>query len=202
MLAKLQTHIKTLHTLSVLTITLMAFGWTSCASDMEDPKIDFVGDSIVARWDINQDFPSFYVYNYGVGGSGVELLESYKSKFNGNDVVVLSGTNDNYSLTLDRRDEYAKKYISAILSLTDRRIFLFSVLPRSFDGDRSQINCDIQDFNLQIQNLVRNIGRITYLDVYSDFMKGESIDMRYFSDGLHPNTIGYEILTQKLLEAL
>lgn len=174
----------------------------SCDSDPADAKIDFVGDSIVARWDINQDFPSYLVYNYGIGGSGIDLLISYDSRFSDDDVVVLSGTNDHSHFKDGAREEYAYRYINAILSLTDRRIYLFSVLPRDFAGDRSNINSDIMAFNRLIQDYVQDIERITYLDVYQDFIKDNKIDMTYFSDGLHPNTIGYEILTQKLLQAL
>lgn len=191
-----------LHIQSTLVLFIIALGWGACSSDIDDPKIDFVGDSIVARWDINQDFPSYCVYNYGVGGSGIELLNSYKSKFNGQDVVILSGTNDHNSFVIDRRNDYAERYISAILSLTNQHIYLFSVLPRDFNGDRPQINNDIEAFNLLIQEYVEDIDRITYLNVYPDFMKGDEIDMKKYSDGLHLNPIGYEVLTQKLLKAL
>lgn len=169
---------------------------------MEDSTIDFVGDSIVARWDINADFPSYYVYNYGVGGSGINLIESYRSKFQGNDVVVLTGTNDNPLFTNSRRKEYAQRYVSSILGLTEKQVYLFSVLPRNFKGDRNEINNDIKEFNNLVYELVKDIDRVTYLDVFEDFMKDGDINYKYFSDSLHPNIFGYEILSQKLLKSL
>lgn len=190
------------HLISILTAIIPATGFLSCDSDLEDPAIDFVGDSIVSRWDINADFPSYYVYNYGVGGSGIDLIISYNSKFRGNDVVVLSGTNDNSQLTDPRRDQYAQKYLSSILDLTDKHIYLFSLLPRNFDGDRAGVNNDIKTFNNLIHELVKDIDRVTYIDVFDEFMKDDDIDYKYFSDGLHPNLFGYEILSQKLLKAL
>lgn len=188
--------------IQALTAILAFLELSGCASDIADPVIDFVGDSIIARWDINQDFPSYYVYNYGVGGSGIELLKSYDSKFNGNDVVVMSGTNDHPHFSPEKRNEYAMKYLTAVEALTDRRIYLISVLPRKFDGDRNNINSDIKAFNHMIRSLTENYANITYIDVYNDFLKGTDIDPRYYSDGLHPNAMGYEILTQKLLKVL
>lgn len=177
-------------------------GLLSCDSDLNDPSINFVGDSIIARWDIDGDFPSYYTHNYGVGGSGLELLNSYNSKFFDTDVVVISGTNDNRNFTNERREEYAQKYLNAILALTNKRIYLFSLLPRKIKGDRENLNEEIATFNLLIYDLVQEIERISYINVYDDFMNGKEIDTQYFCDGLHPNLRGYEILTQKLLQAL
>ena len=117
-------------------------------------------------------------------------------------MVVICGTNDNNMLKADKREEYAEKYISAILALTNQRIYLFSILPRDFEGDRTDINTDINEFNAIISDRVLDINQITYIDVFHDFMKEEQINQLYYSDGLHPNSIGYEILTQKLLKVL
>lgn len=174
----------------------------SCGENPQDPTIDFVGDSIIARWDINQSFPSYCVYNFGIGGSGIDLIESSTSRFTGNDVVVITGTNNNHLFTPDQIDEYTEKYVEAILALTDGNIFLFSVLPREFPGDRAGINNDIESFNKSVCSHIEGISRIHYIDVYPDFIKDDSINRMYYSDGLHPNSIGYELLTQKLLKAL
>lgn len=188
--------------LGIIICLLAPFTLISCDSPQSDPIINFVGDSIVARWDINQDFPSYCVYNHGVGGSGIELLENYSHKFLGQDVVVIAGTNDNNLLIEDQRDDYAKRYLSSVLSLTDHNIYLYSLLPRDFTGDRTNINDDIQAFNAIIRNFVEDIDRVVYIDVFSDFINGGNIDYTYYSDGLHLNSIGYEILTQKLLKEL
>ena len=179
-----------------------SFGLASCDSPPADPVINFIGDSIIARWDVNQDFPSYCVYNYGVGGSGIELLESYAGRFTGQDIVVISGTNDNNFLKSGQREQYAEKYISTILSLTDSHIYLFSLLPREFETDRKDINKDIEAFNAIVSHTVKDMERIVYIDVFSDFIKDGKINDAYYCDGLHPNIIGYEILTQKLLKSL
>lgn len=175
---------------------------TGCDDAPEDPIINFVGDSIIARWDINQSFPSYYVYNDGIGGSGIDLIESYGSKFVDSYVVVMTGTNNNSQFRATQYKEYAERYVSSILQLTNREIFLFSVLPREFPGDKEDINKDIARFNAYVKDRIKNIDRVCYIDAFPDFSKGEGINHMYYSDGLHPNDTGYEILTQKLLKVL
>ncbi len=180
----------------------MAVVSVGCGDTPEDPVINFVGDSIIARWDINQSFPSYCVYNDGIGGSGIDLIESYESRFIGRDVVVMTGTNNNSQFKATQYKEYAERYVSSILQLTDGKIFLFSVLPREFPGDKEDINRDIARFNAYVKERVKSIDRVYYIDAFPDFSKGEGINHMYYSDGLHPNDTGYEILTQKLLKAL
>lgn len=190
------------HIVKIMIVIAMAVVSTACGDTPEDSIINFVGDSIIARWDINQSFPSYCVYNDGVGGSGIDLIESYRSKFIGSDVVVITGTNNHNQFRDTQYKEYAERYVSSILQLTDGEIFLFSVLPREFPGDKEDINNDIARFNAYVEASVKNIDRVCYIDAFPDFLKGEGINHMYYSDGLHPNDIGYEILTQKLLKAL
>lgn len=175
---------------------------SSCESDSLDNKIDFIGDSIVARWDVQQAFPSRLVSNSGVGGSGIQLLESHAGAYGSDNVVVLSGTNDNSYFNATDRLDYASRFVDAILKLTSGRVFVFSVLPRDFQGDRKNINSDILAFNEVLQDLLADQPRVVFLDAYHSFMEGESIDLMYFSDGLHINEAGYEILNSYLRNAL
>lgn len=176
---------------------------TSCERDSLDHKIDFIGDSIVARWDVNQAFPTRLTNNAGVGGSGIQLLEAHSGAFGSENVVVLSGTNDNSMLASDsKRLEYARRFVDAVLKLSSGRIFVFSVLPRDFQGDRKGINADILAYNELLKEMLSKQSRIVFLDVYHSFKDGESIDIRYYSDGLHLNESGYEILNERLRNAL
>ena len=52
-----------LNKLLILIIVMLVS--TSC-NDEYDIKLNFVGDSIVARWPLSETFPSQYVLNYGV----------------------------------------------------------------------------------------------------------------------------------------
>lgn len=175
------------------------FMLTSC-EDVENDTYIFVGDSIIARWPLDETFPSRLVYNYGKSGAGISYIATSSNRFNGNDVVVIIGTNDNYFFYSDDVDSYTETYLDAIEKLTDREIFLFSVLPREFNNDSAEINEKIEIFNKKIKEKVEDYHHITYIDVFNDFMDGEHINYQYYSDGLHLNIYGYEILTTRLLQ--
>lgn len=50
------------------------------------PNLDFIGDSIIARWDIDEYFPTWQVSNYGVSGAGIDYTEGNASRFVGKQV--------------------------------------------------------------------------------------------------------------------
>lgn len=175
---------------------------SSCESDIRDSKINFTGDSIVARWDIRQSFPSRNVQNHGVGGSGIKLIESQSGTFVTEDVVVLSGTNDNNKFSSRYREDYARRFVDAVAHLTTGRIFVISVLPRAFNGDRKDINKDISEYNDLLEELFKQYPKVHFIDVYDLFMSGSTIESGFYSDGLHLNEVGYEILTENLRNAL
>lgn len=187
----------------IIGIAIFSTMLTSCESDSLDKKINFIGDSIVARWDVNQSFPSRLVSNSGVGGSGIQLIEAHTGAFGDENVVVLSGTNDHTMLrSASQRHDYANRFAEAALRLSTGRVFVFSVLPRDFQGDREDINADILAYNEVLKEVLAEQSRIMYIDVYHLFMDGESINLKYYSDGLHLNEAGYEILTASLRNAL
>ena len=185
--------------LSLLIICIFLF--PSC-EDIEKDTYIFVGDSIIARWPLDEFFPSRLVYNYGKSGAGISYIAELNNQFNGNDVVVMIGTNDNNQFFTEEVDSYIKNYLDAIEKLTDRRIYLFSVLPREFNNDAEDVNAKIENFNKKTQELTIHYPGITYIDVYNDFMDGQHINYQYYSDGLHLNIYGYEILTSQLLQVI
>lgn len=173
----------------------------SC-EDVENDTYIFIGDSIIARWPLDETFPSQLVYNYGKSGAGISYIAESNHRFIGNEVVVMIGTNDNYYFSSDEVASYIENYLDAIEKLTDRRIYLFSVLPREFNNDIDGINEKIENFNKKIKELTADHHNITYIDVYNDFMDGHHINYQYYSDGLHLNIYGYEILTSQLLQVI
>ena len=185
---------------SLFVYILLVLFMSSCEDNIEQDKVyNFIGDSIIARWPIGETFPSQLVYNYGKSGAGIEYLNNYCHSFDGQDVVVLIGTNDNHLFAEDNVDEYITNYLSLISMLTDENIYLFSVLPREFKNDSSTINYYISNINAGIKNNVSNYPNITYIDVYKEFMNNGQINYQYYSDGLHLNIYGYEILSSYLL---
>lgn len=175
---------------------------SSCSDDVKDARLDFVGDSIVARWDLAEYFPSRLVYNYGKSGAGIEYLESLAGRFAGRNVVVMIGTNNNYLFVEPDREDYARRYVDAITALDAKRVYLYSVLPRDFTSDRDDVNDDIAEFNAVVKHIVESMPAIVYMDVYDDFLHDGKIDFQLYSDKLHLSPYGYEILTKTLLQEL
>lgn len=184
----------------VVCVCLMFF---SCSFyENEEKDLAFIGDSIVARWDVQEYFPSRLVENYGVSGSGIEYIESKRGFFSNQHVVVIIGTNDLKNLhTSEQENLYAQRYVNAIYNLGGYKIFLFSIFPRNFENDEVGMNEKIVRVNSQIKKLIESTP-IVYLDVYDVFFKDASIDMQLSYDGLHLSPYGYEILSSKLKDLL
>lgn len=188
--------------LKTLVLCLLALLATACHNEDKDPRLDFIGDSIVARWDLAESFPSFQTANYGKSGSGITYIQSRAGYFAGQTVVVLTGTNDNLLMQGEAARQYAEDYVQAIVGLAASRTYLFSVLPREFTNDDPGVNERIRRFNQMVREISDNIPGIVYLDVYQDFIKDGKINPQLYNDGLHLSPYGYEILTQALLKEL
>lgn len=162
--------------------------------------ITFVGDSIIARWDLQAYFSSFATINMGQSGSGINYLESLTGTMKSKNVAIISGTNDSYMMTPSTLQEYTERYISAILNLGANKVYLYSVLPRNFVGDSADTNYNILSFNERMAAEVQKYPQIIYIWVYSDFINEDgSIVYEFYSDGLHLNQFGYEKLASKLI---
>lgn len=187
---------------AILCSILIMVGLTSCVDADDDKTLYFIGDSIVARWDLAESFPTHRVVNCGRSGAGITYVESLAGQYVGRDVVVLFGTNDSYLMADGTRQVYARQYVDAIMALGASRVFLYSVLPREFVGDEPDINCDIATFNSEVRGLVDNMPDVVYMDVYDLFIHDGSIDYELYGDGLHLSAEGYEVLTSQLLKNL
>ena len=164
----------------------------------EERWVSFIGDSEVARWDLQFYFPSMLTENRGVSGSGIEYIKSMAYSMTGKDVVVLSGTNDLYKLTDEEKiNKYVAEYINAIISLSADKIYLISILPRNFNNEGPGINDKIKVLNDKIEQ--ETISRdITFIDVFDKLLKDGSINIQYSYDGLHLNNYGYELISYEL----
>ena len=81
-------------------------------------------------------------------------------------------------------------------------MYLYSLHPRNFSSDRSDVNTDVANLNDHIRAKVSEVPSIVYLDVYSDFFyEGEPNPHLYYYR-LHLNPYGYEILVSALNKAL
>lgn len=155
--------------------------------------IDFIGDSMIERWDLYDYFDTWIARNYGKSGAGIEYVEMLYGKFNKGQIVVMIGSNDNEFFDVTMREEYACRYIQAIKSLGANKVYLFSVLPCVFSR-----NGDIEAFNDLIKNKIKSYSDIEYIDVYAKFIDQGAIKKQLYCDGLHLSPLGYQILTDEL----
>lgn len=175
-------------------------GFSACDSDVT--IYNFIGDSIVARWDLQASFPVLVTRNAGLSGSGVAYIESKRGCFDGGVVTVLSGTNDYISVTTAlAAEEYAVRYVDAIEGLGASHTYVFSILPRASLGDGEHTLPTISMINTAIRHEIsaRDNPSIVYIDVYDDFLDNNGhFNLNLSYDGLHLNPEGYEILTSRL----
>lgn len=176
---------------------------TSCDDELDEKTtLTFVGDSLVARWDLQSCFSSLNTVNSGLSGARIDYIRSFAGKLDGLNIVVLIGTNDWAEFSHDV-ETYAEIYLGAIVATGARKIYLYDVLPREFENDPDGINDFIRDFNASVAGKVGNYPHIVYMPVFDCFLDKEiSIISEYYSDGLHLSPQGYEILSGKLFEQL
>ena len=174
----------------------------SCNDGKTTLSLDFIGDSIIARWDIDEYFPAWQVYNHGVSGAGIDYIEGNAGRFVGKEVVVVIGTNNINDMVSDRIDKFAERYMLAIEGLGASRVYLYSLHPRNFSSDRSNVNIDVANFNDCIRTRVSEVPSIVYIDVYNDFFHEGEPNPKLYYDRLHLNPYGYEILVSALKKVL
>ena len=175
---------------------LVAAVVSSCADCPKIGELYFIGDSIIARWDLDECFPCYTTHNIGVGGSGVDYIESLAGTQTGHTVVVLSGTNNLDVMTdnLPKIDAYAQRFVDAVVALDASRVFVISILPRELTQDEKLLPT-ICRLNEDLALLTADHPDITIVDAYDDFMRGATIDYELFTDRLHLSDAGYERLS-------
>ena len=191
------------HSKLILFLSIFVMLFTSCNERDKDVTILAIGDSIIARWPLDATLPSQLVYNYGLSGSGIEYIEKLSIYTDTNDVaMVMIGTNDKKYYLNEPVDEYVERYLSAISRIDCNKIYLYSILPRRFATEPAEINKKIANLNAKIQEALPAYPKIEYIDVFDSFMDGDDINYQYYTDGLHLNDYGYEILSSALLKRL
>ncbi|MGN1156244.1 MAG: SGNH/GDSL hydrolase family protein [Agathobacter sp.] len=183
---------------------LSAMFFSSCDKTDDMGFISFIGDSLIARWDTENYFTSYNTLNLGKGGSGIEWIEQHKESLTNQTVVVLTGTNDLKRIgDNEELQAYVYRYINAVTRLNAHKIILVSVLPKNRNvGISKNIIQLIRDFNRMVQDQIEQSETIVYCDVFDDFIVGDELNMNLSYDGVHLNSFGYEILTNKVKECL
>ncbi len=179
---------------------------SSCSDDYKssNKELIFIGDSIIRGWNTDKYFNSeeYNTTNYGVNGSRLDdLPERHEGLLANKNIVIIIGTNDVFSLNSEASLEfYTQKYVAILECFKAKQIYLFSILPRNYNNSEPPINERIIKLNKSIQKATTSVPNITYIDAYNEFLDDGTTNMTLFIDGLHPNQLGYEILTRLLKE--
>ncbi|CAM4141486.1 GDSL-type esterase/lipase family protein [Flavobacterium antarcticum] len=170
----------------------------------DENRIVFIGDSIIAGWNEHTLFKKKPHYiNRGINGqTTAQILHRFqldvidlKPKV----AVVLVGTNDIAEncgpITLDEIKENFRSIIDLALQ-NNIKVILCSILPVSKYYWNPKITSfeKISVLNAFLKSCSNN-KTISYLDFYHQFKNGDFINTNYFTDGVHPNLIGYTLMS-------
>ena len=170
--------------------------------------LNFLGDSIFARWrNVYDFFPEYDCHNYGWSSKGIDtfLGRVNLQKLEGTECVVEIGTND-MRRVIDSGDidNYIEHYIDVLISLKAKRIYLLSLLPRNRAKDGGyDYNGHYPEINKIIESrTAARMNNVVYIPMYELFLKDGKINSQYSGDGLHPNARGYEVMAKRIREYL
>ncbi|MBL7817174.1 MAG: SGNH/GDSL hydrolase family protein [Saprospiraceae bacterium] len=181
----------------------------------EPTKIVFIGNSITHNWGgkpLNNRIrgaSSWQKYleplqtrNFGFGWDRVEnvLWRIYHEELDGispEKIVINIGTNNLHLNTDEEIVEGLKMLVEAIkIRQSQAKIYLLGIYPRRAQEQR------VVSLNKGIKDLAQAMA-IEYGDIGTNLLLNTGkIDEKLFSDGLHPNTEGYELLGKAIFNIL
>lgn len=188
----------------VAVLLLSALG--ACSGEPEG-ELYFVGDSLVAGWDVREAFPTYIVRNDGVSGARLEDILTWNLDYRDKDVVMLVGTNNlgeivNESTREQAIEDFVEEYRLTIETLAPRKVFVISILPRNFDSDAPDLNLCIEEVNFALSQMINELSNGVFVDMHDDFLYKDKLNMDYSLDGLHLNDLGYNVLSKRLSQVL
>lgn len=167
--------------------------------DEPETEVVFIGDSIVAHWNLQESFPTLRCSNLGLGGTGLDYLCKHAGSCSDKVAVVISGTNDMWTLSAPGAiNEYAREYAAAVRGLGASTAFVIAILPRASVSDSDKLQTMRVQLNSAINRELAGERNVVYLDFNEQMGQDGAPDSELFYDGLHPNGQGYERLSALL----
>ena len=167
--------------------------FTSLIETDKHCDIDFVGDSITERYELDKYYSEYKTANRGISGDTTDMLltrmEISSILLEPKLISLLIGTNN--LDTCMKNYEYILKGFKD--NLPETKVVVVSILPRRGDKNMKKI----VENNSQISLLAASYN-YTYVDLYSEFLKDGKVNESLFKDGLHPNASGYQLMTDLL----
>ena len=187
---------------SIIVAAIALTGMAGCDDDKQMNELSFVGDSLVARWDLQESFPFLVTYNHGLSGAPLDYLTGFKGRFTGTDIAVLIGTNNINTLAADKVDEFCDRYTRLLREMDARHIYLLAIPPRNFSGDKAGCNALIAGVNEGMRRRTADDPAVTFIDINTPLLREGTLNPEFSLDGLHLNIYGYEVVAKLLSDAL
>lgn len=192
------------------TLLLIIFSVMNYSCDDQDDALFFIGDSLVANWDLPRFFPNKNIKKQGVNGARIEDLRQWDVYLpsKGKTVVCLIGTNnlpsikDNEIFSDEFKTSFIDSYIDCIEDFEADKVIAISLLPRTNHYNSSLINQEINRLNNELKNKLSAYDHVYFLDVFDSFIRDGKINEAYYTDGLHLNYYGYELISNLLRSSL
>ncbi len=182
----------------------------------EDPlRVVMMGNSITEFWE--ETHPYFFTANHLVGrGISGQVSSQMLARFRQDVinlkprlVVINCGTND----IAENNGPYDEDItMDNIISMTELalahhiEVVLTSVLPCdgfSWNPSIKDAPSKIKRLNQRIMDYAAKMPNVHYLDYYPSMtLDGESMNSDFTDDGVHPNSKGYDVMEEKLMEML
>jgi len=185
----------------------------------------FIGDSITDMWAIDAYFQGTQgmLVNRGIGG---DITPYVRRRFAADVlqlrprlVVLKIGVNNFWDLDtwwdaslLRTPQEIAEGIITDISAMVkdalthNMQVALCSILPTNipFNSNTAIRNQTIQQVNERLKHIAHELQNIVFVDYHSHFVAEDGLTLRddLADDGLHPHTLGYEIMASVLLDTL
>ena len=180
---------------------------------MRQPKVLFIGDSILAYWPVtgavswNKNFAPLISLDVAIGGDITQSLlwrleNGAVDGISPKVVVLMIGSNN---LIVDSAADTVRG-VSAILDklhakLPKSRILLLSILPRDPGKIKIPLRMKIDEANALLKKIVS--PGVTFVDVANCVLdKAGNIRKEILPDGIHPSSLGYDCLAPSVVKAI
>lgn len=198
------------------TIALTAYGQYSFTNEVDSivrrndtlwkatkETVVFTGSSSIRFWtDVQERFPEYHILNSGFGGSQTHDLLYHLNKlvlrYEPKKVFIYEGDNDISSKKKPKEiRDITKELIGKIQkSLPDTKIVLISVKPSI---SRWKFRRKYKRLNKYFLKIALEQPNVAYANVWDIMLNGRRVRKDIFlSDGLHMNTLGYDLWYQQI----
>jgi lysophospholipase L1-like esterase len=161
--------------------------------------VAFLGDSITAKWNLEQAFPEYKIANRGISGDTTRGMlcrfEDNVLALHPKAIVVLGGINDMFGAgTPETISHNVRSMLELARKAGDQPIFVCEVLPC-----KGRPSAMVVATNSALAEVVGDFQNVHLVKTYAPLLKPNGTqDEALFMDGTHPNEAGYAVFKKTL----